>query len=289
MVPTKEKNKLLADHIQAVLTDGITISGAEARFIETAFVGAGIENLVDLLSEPENFETESLFQLLLYPDLPFQSAIEAILEKTVFTNTDVTQILSFLRQKPLRAALRIGGVPGGDTLLTIDVPATAIETLIARLKITRQIDARISRALAQCLPDKPAVLNARVQLRNARFLFTDPITGFFCRFLEKSRDMPDFFDRAFGFMVDFFDETAVGVDIYAALMKKKQICRQMIRHALNMEKILQENPVEAVMMRGEPILCIDAADARDQMNLIDGICTLVFGITDAAITDATGM
>jgi hypothetical protein len=280
------KNKLLADHIEAFLEDGITISDTEARFIETTFAGAVIGNLIDVLSEPESFETETLFQLLLYPDPPFQRAIEAFLGNAVYTDTDVARIISLLGQKTLRAALRIACGPEEGKAVTVDVPATVLEPLMTRLKITRQIEPRICHALSQCLPDKPAVLNARVQLRNARFSFTEPVTDFFCRFLEKSRGMHDFFCRAFVFLIDVFDETDAGVDIYAALMRKKQICRQMIRQALETEKILREVPVEAVMMRGQPILCIDEADAREQMTLIDDICTLVFGITDVVADDA---
>ncbi len=57
----------------------------------------------------------------------------------------------------------------------------------------------------------------------------------------------------------------------------------MIRHALTTEKILRENPPEVVMMKGDPILCIDADDARNRIALIDRICTMILGRNDGSM------
>lgn len=280
-----QKNKLLANNIAVILADGIAVTDAMAHFIEATFAGSGIENLRQILSDPENFEVETLFQLLLYPDETLQMTIETLLEKAEYTDADLDEVIDSLRQNPLRTALRIPGTRKGLGIetLAIDVPTAALETLIERLKITRRIEPRVADALSRRLTSKSDILKARVQLRNARFSFSEPVAGFLCRLIEITHGMPDFFRQAFTFMVGFLDEMDPGTEIYTSLMKKKRACRQMIRQALSMERILQENPVEAVMMKGQPILCIDAADARSRMDFIDRICTLVFDLTDTSI------
>lgn len=280
-----KKNKLLADSIADILADGIVVSDAMAHFIETTFPGSETRSLQQILSDTKNSEVATLFQLLLYPDETIQMTIEPLLEKTDYTDANIETVIAGFRQNPLRAALRIPGSRGkhlGETLV-IEMPSAAMEALVKRLKITRRIEPRIADALSRRLTSRSEIRKARVQLRNARFTFSEPVVDFLCRLIETTYGMPDFFQQAFRFIVGFLDEMDPMVKIYASLMKKKRDCRQLIRQALFMEKMLQESPVEAVMMRGEPILCLDAADARRRMDLIDRICALVFGVTDASL------
>lgn len=279
-----EKNTLLVERIAAILEEGIAVTGDVAHFIETTFGRYTAETLRKILSDPENTEAETLFELLLYPDEAVQLKVETLLEKAEYTDADVDAVIERLTRSPVRIALRFPGAPR-DVIeeIVIDVPAWAIDTLIERLNITRRIAPSVAVALARRLPDKSDILQTRVRLRNARFAFSEPVTGFLCDLIEKTHDIPRLFQETVAFAIDFLDEADPRTDIYSALMEKKRTIRRMIRHALATEKVLRENPPEVVMMKGYPILCIDADDARNRMALIDRICTMIFGRNDGSI------
>lgn len=279
-----EKNTLLAEKIAAILAEGIAVTGATAHFIETSFGRYTAETLRRILSCAENAEAETLFELLLYPDEAVQLKVETLLETTEYTDEDIKEVAAGLLRNPVQITLHIpGGSKAAFNEIVIGVPTSAINTLIERLNITRRIEPRVAEALARRLPDRSDILQARVKLRNARFAFYEPITGFLCDLIEKTHDIPKLFREAFAFMADFLDEADPRMTVYSALMEKKYTFRRMLLQARAMEKALGENPPEMLMMKGNPILCIDADHARKCMALIDRICTLIFGRTDGFI------
>jgi len=279
-----EKTTLLVKKITAILEEGIGVTGAVAHFIETTFGPLTAAALAQILSDTENIDAESLVELLLYPDEAIQVTMEPFLEKDEYTDKDINAVIAGLTRNPMRITLRVPGPKGdGAEEIGINVPASALNTLIERLNIARRIEPRVAGILARRLADKSEILKARVKLRNARFTFTEAATGFLCELIEQTYKTPAFFRQAFPFMVDFLDETEPRTDIYPALLEKKHALRRMIRQAVTTEKALQENPPEVIMLRGDPIFCINVDDTRNRMDLIDRVCMLVFGTTDVSV------
>lgn len=279
-----EKTTLLVKRITNILEEGIGVTGEVAHFIETTFGPLTAAALAQILSDTENIEAESLVELLLYPDEAIQVAMEPLLEKDQYTDKDIDAVIALLTSTPMCITLRVPDAAEGCTgEIVINVTASVLNTLIKRLNITRWIDPRVAGILAHRLADKSEILKARVKLRNARFAFTETATGFLCELIEQTHKTPAFFRQAFTFMVDFLDETDPRADLYSALVEKKYGLRRMIRQAMTTEKALQENPPEVIMLRGDPIFCINVDDTRSRMELIDRVCMLVFGAADASI------
>lgn len=279
-----KKNALLVKKITAVLEEGIVITGEVAHFIETTFGRLNADSLARILSDPENAEAESLVELLLYPDETLQVQIEKLLEKNEYSDSDIDKVIAGLGPHPMPVSLRLPGAKEDDAWeFIIHAPVSAIATLIERLNITRRIEPRMANILARRLADQSEIQKARVKLRNARFAFTETATGFLCELIEKTYQNPALFRQVFIFIIDFLDETNQRTDIYSALMDKKRSLHNMIRQATTIKKALRENPPEVLMMKGNPILSINIDDARRLMDLIDRICVLMFGATDASI------
>lgn len=267
----------LIEKIAELLQGGIVLSADVMHAIDATFSTQSANELSEILYDPFNCEADAIFELIFYPDLNFQEKIEPVLMSQSVSLIDEDPIARALARKNLRVPVIL---PHKRGLMTIDMTESIIQQLLMRLHIDRKIDPRLENALANRVAESAAHHRLRVLLRNCRKPFPDAACDFLMQWIEKMYGTSPYFDEAFRFLLDFFDYAAPEKDIYMLLMKEKKALAHHIDRAEKSETALRSNHVEALMLRGMPLLCINVADVRKRIVLIDHICLSIYGKTD---------
>lgn len=267
----------LGEKILELIQSGIIIDDDVMHYIDSTFSTPSAKEFAGILSDPSNCETETVLELMFYPDLQMQEKIELTLKTNNYNTDDVESAISYLSQKRLTVPLTFTDHRG-----TLTVPATdsIIRQLMSRLNITRQIDARLVKTLSRFDEDKTGDLRIRVLLRNCRIEFSDAVCSFLCVYIEKMYAESPYFEDAFTFLLNFFEYTDPTQDVYFSLMGEKKALLHNIDQAEKNEQALKKNCVEALMLKGVSLLSIDVAAARKKIVLIDHICISIFGKTE---------
>ena len=82
------------------------------------------------------------------------------------------------------------------------------------------------------------------------------------------------------FTLSFLDEIKDESDMFPALMARKKHCIRSLQKAKNLDNKLARHNVETLLLRGERVSCIDKADVRKKIQIIDRISLTVFGKTE---------
>jgi len=159
------KHQALADRIQAYFESGIYPDKALKHYINSTFSNPGPGDLEQLLKDNENCESESLIELIFFPDTAIQIRLEACLEMGCYTKDDETLIHRVLMKKnPLTTLF----FPDRESPIRFDTPPSGARQFIARLNIHKKSDARLDEIMANHLSKKEQDL-CKVMIRNASF------------------------------------------------------------------------------------------------------------------------
>ena len=267
----------LGEKISELIQNGIILTDDVLHYIDSTFLNPSIETLNRILVDPSNCEAETVAELIFFPDLNMQKKLESTLNKNYYNETDVESAISYLLQKKIAVAVTF---PDNRGSLRIRMTDSTIRQFMARLKITKKMNVRLLETMSRVIPDKSENLQIRVMLRNCRIQFSDTVISFLCACIEKMYSASDFFAEAFAFLLNFFEYTEPGQDIYHHLMQEKKIILNSIEQAEKNEKAMAVNNIEILMLKGVHILTVDMADARKKMVLIDHICISMFGKTE---------
>jgi hypothetical protein len=267
----------LGEKILELIQSGIIIDDDVMHYIDSTFSTPSAKEFAGILSDPSNCETETVLELIFYPDLQMQKKIELTLKTNSYNTDDVETAISYLSQKRLTVPLSFTDHRGSLTVLATN---SIIRQLMSRLNITRQIDVRLVKTLSRFVEDKTGDLRIRVLLRNCRIEFSDAACSFLCICIEKMYAESPYFEDAFTFLLNFFEYFDPEADIYSGLMGEKKALLHNIDQAEKNEQALKKNCVEALMLKGVSLLSIDVAAARKKIVLIDHICISIFGKTE---------
>ncbi len=273
----KPDQHALGDKISDLIRYGITISNDVMHYIDSTFSNPSIEEFARILSDPSNCETDTVFELIFYPDRQIQEQLESSLKTKYYDADDVNSAISYLLQKEMTVPVTF---PDQRGTLSVLLPDSTIRQFMVRLNITRQINARLVETLSRFVTDESENLRIRVLWRNCRAEFSDSVCAFLCTCIEKMYTASPYFWNAVKFLLNFFDYADPEADIYLGLMQEKKTILHSIGQAEKSEKALESNNVEVLMLKGVNILAINIADARKKIVLIDHICISIFGKTE---------
>ncbi|MBC2713840.1 MAG: hypothetical protein HF978_00855 [Desulfobacteraceae bacterium] len=273
----KPKQHDLGDKISKLIQRGIIISDDVMHYINSTFSNPSIEEFRRILADPLNCESDTVFELIFYPELKMQEKLESILKTNSYNEDDLEYTISYLSQKQMLVPVTF---PDQRGTLSLHLPDWTLRQFMVRLNITKTIDSRVAETLSRFVLAESDIHRARVMLRNCRTDFSDAVIVFLCTCIEKMYAASAYFWNAFTFLLNFFEYTDPGQDIYFSLMREKKAILHSIDQAEKSEKALKNNSVEALMLKGVNILSINIADARKKIVLIDHICISIFGKTE---------
>lgn len=272
----QDKCEAIAAEIKQILGEGVDLSEDVVHYIDSTFSNPSVKELQTILVDDANCENDSLLELLFFPGESMQIQLEKTLERHKPQNEDKHKILACLCADPLPVKFRF---EDGRGTLKLQLPEDIARQLIARLNISRHLDARLIESIVNYGDDQNCN-RFKVKIRNSRFSPTEEKTGFLCRFFDKIGSQSKDIFECLEFLLEFLDELKKDDDIYTALMAKKKFYFISLQRAKKMDARLEKYNMETLMAQGERIVLIDQADIRKKMLTIDRISRAVFGKTE---------
>ena len=272
-----DKCRLLAEEIAAILKEGITISGDVRHYIDSTFSSPTVQELAAILADNSGCETQSLLEMIFFPDEAQQLRLEPILTTYPFETTDAPKILALLFARQPETVLLF---PESGEQLRIQIPREAAARFISRLNIGKRIDARLLESLDRHVGDKLRVA-FKVRLRNTRFEFSENKIVFFKRFFESMQPESTIASDCFDFLLVFFDELKDDQDVFRGLMEKKRFYFKNLQRVLKAEAQLEKSNLETLILQGGRMLFFDKEAALQNIRLIDEISLAVYDKTEA--------
>ncbi len=273
---SKNKNKQLAQKIIDILQSGLPLNADTLHYIDSTFSNPSIGELEELLQDESSCETDSLIELLFFPDESVQMQLEEMLGETRLQRQDEQEIQDLVCTKAFQTRIRF---PDERGTLGMEVTPSSVAQFIMRLNLLRCLNPKLSASIAEYVP-VTLQTRCKVRLRNTKPITSQNKILFLQAFFEKlemdSDESFDFLD----FILSFLDECKDGQDMFKALMTKKRFYFQSLQKAKNLDIQLRKHNVETLLLSGKRVSCVGTADARKKIQMIDRISLVVFGKTE---------
>jgi hypothetical protein len=273
---SEQKCERLAAEIRRILSSGIRLSDDVIHFIDSTFSNPSLEELQALLQDESNCDKDSLIELLFFPDEAMQLQLEELLEMLQLRQEDEATLQNLLCREPLPTVFRF---PQKKDSLTLALPRDAAPVLISRLRIAKQLDPRLRAAISR-QPAANVRSRYKVKIRNSGFSSSENKIQFLCAFFEKMQPESGDFNECLDFSLALLGEIDENIELYRALMDKKKFFLRSLEKAKQMEKRLQKNNPETLLLEGKRVILVDQADARKKMLIIDRISRAIYGKTE---------
>ncbi len=215
----ESKNKQLADRIIDILQSGLTMNADTLHYIDSTFSNPSIGELEELLQDESNCETDSLLELLFFPDESVQLQLEDMLEDIQFQKQDEQKIRDMVCNKSFQTRIRF---PDDRGTLGMEVTPLNVARFIAHLNLLRRLNPKLTASVSDYVP-VTFQTRCKVKLRNTRPITSQSKILFLQAFFEKLQgDSDDFFDDL-DFILSFLDECKDEPEMFQALIAKKKI------------------------------------------------------------------
>ena len=175
------KNKQIADKIIEILQRGLAINADTQHYIDSTFSNPSIEALDKLLQDESSCETDSLMELLFYPDEAVQVQLEDLLEDAQLQPEDEIAIQAQVCRQPFQTRFRFRDSRG---TLKMAVSPDNVDAFIQRLNLSRSLDPKIRAAIGQHVR-RALQTRCRVKFRNAKPITAPDKILFLQSFFEK--------------------------------------------------------------------------------------------------------
>jgi hypothetical protein len=262
----------LAQWIRSIFREGLILDANVVRYMESAF---GTRDIQAVLRDAPDSDTGPLLELLCFPDRDLRLRFEARWGDNAFTADDRRAVIAQLGRSPLSAEVRS---TSGKLLGSIDIPPFVLETVVARLKITRPPPPQLTRAIARyCPPERNPEI--RVYLRHAGLPWHTDQIRLMERFLCKMSVESNSFEEHLTFLLSILSELMPGADIRDFLVAKKRFYFKALCRAENFERRRRSSNMEIMILQGARAAHGDIETWRGSMRGIDTICRALFGET----------
>jgi hypothetical protein len=269
----KEHCKKLSLWLRKELESGLPVDDDVLAFMQATF---GTNQLEELWPCVGDSETDSLLELIFYPDSALQTRFENQWGDTVFSYTDQQAVIALLTAPPPAAILRL---PGDSAPLQCTVPDFAVEAFVQRLNITWQPAPTIKQALTNHLEQEQSTA-ARVLLRHATIAWHERQVELTAHFIRHMPAEAHDYAQCLGFLLAILSELGIHEDPYTFLVSKKRFCFQSLCKAEDFEQRRRKTNMEILMMQGERAAHGDIEQWRFWMRTIDRICLALFECTE---------
>jgi hypothetical protein len=266
----------IAEKIIDILRDGLGISADTQHYIDSTFSHPTIEALDALLQDETSCETDSLMELLFYPDESVQMQLEDLLAGAQLQNEDEQAIRARVCSQPFQTRFRFRD---GRGTLKMAVSPTHVDVFLEHLNLARPLDPKISTAIEQHV--RPGLQTCcKVRLRNAKPVTPAYKISFLESFFEKTELADEPFFEYLDFVLSFLGDLRSETDIFEALMNYKKLYFQGLQKAAKLDQQIAKHNVETLLLSGTRLAFMDKADAHKKIQMIDRISLTVFGKTD---------
>ncbi|MFC1877432.1 hypothetical protein ACFL2E_09220 [Thermodesulfobacteriota bacterium] len=272
MHDARSKCQKFALAIQAIFEEGLHVSQDSRHFIFSTISISDIRELETLITDPFSCESDSLIELIYFPDESTQLGLEDRLQSEAFQQKDEQTILEHLLSCRGKTLVRFDGL---EPVLTITTPETGARAFLARLNITRHPDPELMKVIDRTTGKKQG-RKYKVWLRNSVMDLHERDILLIKNLFLKMEARSNKFDEYLYFSLRFLEESRNDADLFQALMQRKQRCLQHLQQNDRIEAYRRDHNIETLMAHGIRIPYTDKQALLLQVTLVDDICLALF-------------
>lgn len=274
-MPCSDWHAAIAARLRKLLADGMELDGDAVRTIDSLMAPASGAELAEALSESEDSESQSILEMICFPDETLQAKLEPLLADAAMGEEDEEAILDRFTDPPPTARFTF---PDGRGTAEFPLPEGAAAAFLSRLHIDRNPDPRLAEAVAAGAPPDLR-MRFRAKLRNCRFTWSEHRIDFLCLFFQNldfvARDPANLLDFALGLIHELPDTR----DLWSAVSVQKHRYVETLEKAARFEEQRRGKTMETLVMQGVRTPYVNAADVRERLEQLDAVCLAVFGMT----------
>jgi hypothetical protein len=273
---SEKKNRQVAEKIIEILRSGLTINAETQHYIDSTFSNPSIDRLAALVKDAADCETDSLVELLFFPDESVQLQLEEIIDAVCLEKHDEHLIQEMICTHLFQIRFCF---PDSRSSFEMALSPSNMARFIAHLNLSRPLNSKLRSAIFKYV-DQTLQSRCKVRLRNAKPISSPTHILFLVDFFKKLRADPGEFLECLDFLLSFLNELEDKPDMFQALMAKKRFYFWSLQKAKNLDIQLTKHNVETLLLKGERVPYVDKTDAREKIRIIDRISLAVFGKTE---------
>lgn len=256
----------------------LTLPASVWHYVDSTLSHPSPAELAAALADEDHPEHGPLLELICFPDLAFQTAIEPLVQASAVAERDLAGLAERLRDADARIRIRLR-----DAAATIaaPMPEWAMARFLERLRLTRRIAPRLSDAFSAVSPNDRGIRFA-VRLRNSRMVQDERRVRFLCNLLRR---MPDIGEADFTATLAFLESLPGRGSVYAALAAVKRRCLRALHEAERLADAMKTLPMEMLMLQGARAAAVDVEATRREIRWADAVSLAVFGKVWAVETE----
>ena len=264
--------------IRALFREGLPITADVVAYIEATLGSADPHFVADLLDRPGESDSDTLLELVFFPDADFQCGLETVLMGGGLEAGDQSRLAKRLRDVPAWARLVFPSCP---RQVGCRLPGTGVAPFLARLRLGWSIDGRLREALGPWSARQgeaggdPGLL--MVKLRNAALQQTPGQVALLVDFLERMAPDDRRRDPCFDFLMAFLPEHGKTRNFYRALMARKVYLLRHLAKARRQAERMSRSNMETLSATGFRAAYFDTAAAEKALGCIEAIALAVYG------------
>jgi hypothetical protein len=272
MPDDRSKCRKFAVAIQAIFEEGLHVSQDSQDFIFSTISITDIRELQTLITDPSSCESDSLIELIYFPDESIQLRLEDRLQSELFQQKDEQTILEHVMSCRGKTLVRFDGL---RPVLTIQTLESGARAFLERLNITRHPDPVLMGVIDRTAGKKHGrkykvwLRNMVMDLRERDILF---VRDLFLKMDARS----DKFDDYLYFSLRFLEESRNAADLFQSLVQHRHRCLKHLQQNDRLEAYRREQPIETLMAHGIRIPYMDKQAVLLQVTLVDDICLALF-------------
>jgi len=272
MHDARSKCHKLAATIQTIFKEGLHVNRDSQHFILSTIFLSDICELASILTDPSNCESDSLIELIYFPDESVQLRLEDRLESETFEQKDKETVLNHLLSFKGSTLFRFESPQAVLTIKTLERGARAF---LERLNITRHLDPELIRVIDQraCRKDGKKY---KVWLRNMVADLRERDNVFVKNLFLKMDARHHGFEKYLNFSLRFLEESQNDADLFQALMQHKNRCLKHLRQSDQLDAYRRDHNIETLLAHGIRIPHMDKQALLLQLTLVDDICLALF-------------
>lgn len=167
------------------------------------------------------------------------------------------------------------GADGGAGVLSPHADGP-LRTLLARLRLDRDVGQALAETLARVLPPAMAVA-VRCRLRQSRSVVAAHHVAHMVAFVERMPASDPDFEECLALWLDVLENVQPDADPLPALAQRRNRLARSAREADAFSQNLARYSMETMMMQGMRPPALDAAEARRRVRLLDRVALAVCG------------
>ena len=258
--------------VQTIFEEGLHVNQDSRDFIFSTVSISHISELQTLITDPSICESDSLIELIYFPDESIQLRLEDRLQSEKFKEKDEQAILEYLLSCRGKTLVRFEGL---EPVIKIMTPESGARAFLSRLNIARHPDPGLIRVIRQSA-GKIKGKKYCVWLRNTvRELYERDINFLKNLFLKMDARHDRFHEYLF-FSLRFLEVTQNDADLRQSHKQHKQRCLRHIQQNDRFEAYRRNHNIETLMSHGIRIPYTDKQALLLQVSLVDDISLALF-------------